>query len=43
MVKPIPGYGDLETIAYGKSNAVMRQVAATTPSVAANIKIAGQV
>jgi pimeloyl-ACP methyl ester carboxylesterase len=30
-VKPIPSYGDLETIGYGKHNAVMRQAAATTP------------
>ena len=30
-IKPIPGYGDLETIGYGKNNAVMRQAAATTP------------
>jgi pimeloyl-ACP methyl ester carboxylesterase len=30
-VKPIPSYGDLETIGYGKDNAVMRQAAATTP------------
>jgi pimeloyl-ACP methyl ester carboxylesterase len=30
-VEPIPGYGGLETIGYGKDNAVMRQAAATTP------------
>jgi len=30
-VKPIPSYGDLETIGYGKDNVMMRQVAATTP------------
>jgi len=30
-VKPIPSYGDLETIGYGKNNAVMRRAAATTP------------
>jgi pimeloyl-ACP methyl ester carboxylesterase len=30
-IKPIPGYGDLETIGYGKNNAVMRQAAASTP------------
>jgi pimeloyl-ACP methyl ester carboxylesterase len=30
-VEPIPGYGDLETLGYGKDNAVMRQAAATTP------------
>jgi pimeloyl-ACP methyl ester carboxylesterase len=30
-VKPIPNYGDLETIGYGKDNAVMRQAAATAP------------
>jgi pimeloyl-ACP methyl ester carboxylesterase len=30
-IKPIPGYGDLETIGYGKNNAVMRRAAATTP------------
>ena len=30
-VEPIPGYGDLETIGYGKDNAVMREAAATTP------------
>ena len=30
-VKPIPGYGDLETLGYGKDNAVMRQAAASTP------------
>ncbi len=30
-VEPIPGYGDLETLGYGKSNVVMRQAAATTP------------
>ena len=30
-IKPIPGYGDLETIGYGKNNAVMRQAVATTP------------
>jgi len=30
-VEPIPGYGDLETIGYGKDNVVMRQAAATTP------------
>ena len=30
-VKPIPSYGDLETIGYGKDNPVMRQAAATTP------------
>jgi pimeloyl-ACP methyl ester carboxylesterase len=30
-VEPIAGYGDLETLGYGKNNVVMRQVAATTP------------
>jgi pimeloyl-ACP methyl ester carboxylesterase len=30
-IEPIPSYGDLETIGYGKDNAVMRQAAATTP------------
>jgi len=30
-VKDIPGYGDLETIGYGKDNAVMRQASSTTP------------
>jgi pimeloyl-ACP methyl ester carboxylesterase len=30
-VKPIPGYGDLETLGYGKDNVVMRQAAASTP------------
>ena len=30
-VEPIPSYGDLETIGYGKDNVVMRQAAATTP------------
>jgi pimeloyl-ACP methyl ester carboxylesterase len=30
-VKPIPSYGDLETIRYGKDNAVMRQAAAAAP------------
>jgi pimeloyl-ACP methyl ester carboxylesterase len=30
-VKPIPSYGDLETIGFGKDNVVMRQAAATTP------------
>lgn len=30
-VEPIPSYGDLETLRYGKDNAVMRQAAATTP------------
>jgi pimeloyl-ACP methyl ester carboxylesterase len=30
-VKPIPGYGDLETLGYGKDNAVMRQAAASAP------------
>jgi pimeloyl-ACP methyl ester carboxylesterase len=30
-VKPIPGYGDFETLGYGKDNAVMRQAAASTP------------
>jgi pimeloyl-ACP methyl ester carboxylesterase len=30
-VEPIPGYGDLETLGYGKDNIVMRQAAATTP------------
>jgi len=30
-VESIPGYGDLETIGYGKDNVVMRQAAATTP------------
>jgi pimeloyl-ACP methyl ester carboxylesterase len=29
--KPIPGYGDLETLGYGKDNVVMRQAAAATP------------
>ena len=30
-VEPIAGYGDLETLGYGKNNVVMRQAAATTP------------
>jgi pimeloyl-ACP methyl ester carboxylesterase len=30
-VKPIPGYGDLETIGYGTDNVTMRQAAAVTP------------
>jgi pimeloyl-ACP methyl ester carboxylesterase len=30
-VKPIPGYGDLETLGYGKDNVMMRQAAASTP------------
>ena len=30
-IKPIPGYGDLETLGYGKDNSVMRHAAATTP------------
>ncbi len=30
-VKPVPGYGDLETLGYGKDNVVMRQAAASTP------------
>jgi pimeloyl-ACP methyl ester carboxylesterase len=30
-VQPIPGYGDLETLGYGKDNAVMRRAAASTP------------
>jgi|EndMetStandDraft_8_1072994.scaffolds.fasta_scaffold72859_2 pimeloyl-ACP methyl ester carboxylesterase len=30
-VKPIPGYGDLETIGYGKDNVTMRRAAATAP------------
>jgi pimeloyl-ACP methyl ester carboxylesterase len=30
-VKPIPSYGDLETIGYGKDNLVMREAVATTP------------
>ena len=30
-VKPIPGYGDLETLGYGKDNSIMRHAAATTP------------
>ena len=30
-VEPIAGYGDLETLGYGKNNVVMRQVALTTP------------
>jgi pimeloyl-ACP methyl ester carboxylesterase len=30
-VMPIPGYGDLETLGYGKDNSVMRHAAATTP------------
>jgi pimeloyl-ACP methyl ester carboxylesterase len=30
-VEPIPGYGDLETIGYGKDNVMMRQATATTP------------
>ena len=30
-VEPISGYGDLETLGYGKNNVVMRQAAATTP------------
>jgi hypothetical protein len=28
-VEPIPSYGDLETIGYGKDNVVMRNAAAT--------------
>ncbi len=30
-VVPIPGYGDLETLGYGTSNAAMREAAAATP------------
>jgi pimeloyl-ACP methyl ester carboxylesterase len=30
-VKPVPGYGDLETLGYGKDNVVMRQATASTP------------
>jgi pimeloyl-ACP methyl ester carboxylesterase len=30
-VEPIPGYGALETIGYGKDNVVMRQASASTP------------
>jgi pimeloyl-ACP methyl ester carboxylesterase len=30
-VKPIPGYGDLETLGYGKDNVVMREAAANAP------------
>ena len=30
-VEPIPGYGDLETLGYGKNNVVMRKAAVTTP------------
>jgi pimeloyl-ACP methyl ester carboxylesterase len=30
-VEPIAGYGELETLGYGKNNVVMRQVASTTP------------
>jgi pimeloyl-ACP methyl ester carboxylesterase len=30
-VEPIPGYGDLETLGYGRDNVVMRQAAASTP------------
>ena len=30
-VEPIPSYGDLETVGYGKDNVVMRQAAATKP------------
>ena len=30
-VEPIPSYGDLETIGYGKGNAVMRQAVANMP------------
>jgi pimeloyl-ACP methyl ester carboxylesterase len=30
-VKPIPGYGDLETLEYGKDNVVMRRAAALSP------------
>jgi pimeloyl-ACP methyl ester carboxylesterase len=30
-VKPVPGYGDLETLGYGKDNVVMRQAAASAP------------
>ena len=30
-VKPIPGYGDLETLEYGKDNAAMRRAAAAVP------------
>ena len=30
-VKPIPSYGDLETIGYGKGNAAMRHAVATMP------------
>jgi hypothetical protein len=29
-VETIPGYGDLETVGYGKSNTVVRQAVATT-------------
>ena len=31
MVENIPDYGELETIAYGKDNVVMRQATATSP------------
>jgi pimeloyl-ACP methyl ester carboxylesterase len=30
-VKPIPGYGDLETLGYGQDNVVMRHAAANVP------------
>ncbi len=30
-IEPIPSYGDLETIGYGKDNVMMRQATATTP------------
>jgi pimeloyl-ACP methyl ester carboxylesterase len=30
-VKLVPGYGDLETLGYGKDNVVMRQATASTP------------
>jgi pimeloyl-ACP methyl ester carboxylesterase len=30
-VKPIPGYGDLETLGYGKDNVVMRRMVASSP------------
>ena len=30
-IEPIPSYGDLETIGFGKDNVMMRQATATTP------------
>jgi pimeloyl-ACP methyl ester carboxylesterase len=30
-VLPVPGYGDIETLGFGKDNSAMRQAAATTP------------